>query len=606
MTSNKKSKLKSFTFIRHYLIPMKKYILSLSLLATSAFAEKVVINMADYGLLPNQANSSSVLHEALTKIKASVSPNDEVTLYFDKGIYTFSSTDAKDYEYYISNHDQYPLRKIGFHLDGWKNLTLDGRGAEFLFTGRMIPFYVVNCTNTTLCNFSVDFTDPQITQAEILSNTPEDGTTFEMAPWAKYRIGQNGRFEVFGSDWAMQPNSGMNFEKKTRHIAYQTGDLWVVTDGVQDLGNGKFRAPQWKEAKVKPGTIVTFRTYHRPCPGMVLDHDNQTVLQNVNIHYSEGMGLIAQRCTDITLDGFNVCLRGKNDPRYFTTQADATHFSQCKGHIKSVNGLYEGMMDDAINIHGVYLKVKEVINAQTIRCAYEHGQAYGFAWGDVGDTIRFVSAFTMEEHQETYTILDIKPADKETVKGCKQFIITLNRPMDKTLELATQDYGIENLTWTPTVYFAKNVVRNNRARGALFSSPRHTICEDNLFDHTSGTAILLCGDCNGWYESGSCKDIVIRNNKFVNALTSYYQFTNAVISIYPEIPRLNDQQQYFHSNILIENNKFTTFDEPILYAKSVDGLTFRKNKIKRSKAYAPFHWNKEAFKMERVKGFVKE
>ena len=585
---------------------MKKTLLALSLLASSVYAEKVVVNMEDYGLLPNQANSSTILHDALTKIKASVSPEDEVTLRFGKGTYTFSATDAKGYEYYISNHDQSPLRKIGFHLDGWTNLTLDGCGAEFLFTGRMIPFYVVNCTNTTLCNFSVDFSDPQITQAEILSNTPEEGTTFKMAPWVKHRIGQNGRFEVYGSDWAMQPNSGMNFEKKTRHIAYQTGDLWVVSDGVQDLGDNTYRAPQWKENKVKPGTIVTFRTYYRPCPGIVLDHDNQTTLQDVNVHYAEGMGLIAQRCTDITLDGFNVCLRGKKDPRYFTTQADATHFSQCKGHIRSVNGLYEGMMDDAINIHGVYLKVKEVINAQTIRCAFEHGQAYGFAWGDVGDTIRFVSAYTMEEHEETYTIREIRPADKETVKGCKEFIITLSRPMKKTLELATQDYGIENLTWTPTVYFAENVVRNNRARGALFSSPRHTVCENNLFDHTSGTAILLCGDCNGWYESGSCKDVIIRKNKFVNALTSYYQFTNAVISIYPEIPRLNDQKQYFHSNIVIENNKFTTFDEPILYAKSVNGLVFRKNKIKRSKAYKPFHWNKEKFKMERVEGFVKE
>ena len=585
---------------------MKKTLLALSLLASSAYAEKVVVNMADYGLLPNQANSSTILHDALTKIKASVSPEDEVTLRFGKGTYTFSATDAKGYEYYISNHDQSPLRKIGFHLDGWTNLTLDGCGAEFLFTGRMIPFYVVNCTNTTLCNFSVDFSDPQITQAEILSNTPEEGTTFKMAPWVKHRIGQNGRFEVYGSDWAMQPNSGMSFEKKTRHIAYQTGDLWVISDGVQDLGDNTYRAPQWKENKVKPGTIVTFRTYYRPCPGIVLDHDNQTTLQDVNVHYAEGMGLIAQRCTDITLDGFNVCLRGKKDPRYFTTQADATHFSQCKGHIRSVNGLYEGMMDDAINIHGVYLKVKEVINAQTIRCAFEHGQAYGFAWGDVGDTIRFVSAYTMEEHEETYTIREIRPADKETVKGCKEFIITLSRPMEKTLELATQDYGIENLTWTPTVYFAENVVRNNRARGALFSSPRHTVCENNLFDHTSGTAILLCGDCNGWYESGSCKDVIIRKNKFVNALTSYYQFTNAVISIYPEIPRLNDQKQYFHSNIVIENNKFTTFDEPILYAKSVNGLVFRKNKIKRSKAYKPFHWNKEKFKMERVEGFVKE
>ncbi len=585
---------------------MKKTLLALSLLASSVYAEKVVVNMADYGLLPNQANSSTILHDALTKIKASVSPEDEVTLRFGKGTYTFSATDAKGYEYYISNHDQSPLRKIGFHLDGWTNLTLDGCGAEFLFTGRMIPFYVVNCTNTTLCNFSVDFSDPQITQAEILSNTPEEGTTFKMAPWVEHRIGQNGRFEVYGSDWAMQPNSGMNFEKKTRHIAYQTGDLWVISEGVQDLGDNTYRAPQWKENKVKPGTIVTFRTYYRPCPGIVLDHDNQTTLQDVNVHYAEGMGLIAQRCTDITLDGFNVCLRGKKDPRYFTTQADATHFSQCKGHIRSVNGLYEGMMDDAINIHGVYLKVKEVINAQTIRCAFEHGQAYGFAWGDVGDTIRFVSAYTMEEHEEVYTIREIRPADKETVKGCKEFIITLSRPMEKTLELATQDYGIENLTWTPTVYFAENVVRNNRARGALFSSPRHTVCENNLFDHTSGTAILLCGDCNGWYESGSCKDVIIRKNKFVNALTSYYQFTNAVISIYPEIPRLNDQKQYFHSNIVIENNKFTTFDEPILYAKSVNGLVFRKNKIKRSKAYKPFHWNKEKFKMERVEGFVKE
>ncbi len=585
---------------------MKKTLLTLAFLASSAYAEKVVIDLAEYGLLPNQANSSVVLHEALTKIKATVSPQDEVTLRFGKGVYTFSSTDAKDYEYYISNHDQYPLRKIGFHLDGWTNLTLDGCGAEFLFTGRMIPFYVVNCTNTTLTNFSVDFSDPQITQAEILSNTPEEGTTFKMAPWVKHRIGSNGRFEVYGSDWAMQPNSGMNFEKKTRHIAYQTGDLWVVSDGVQDLGDNTYRAPQWKENKVKPGTIVTFRTYHRPCPGIVLDHDNKTTLHNVNVHYAEGMGLIAQRCTDITLDGFNVCLRGKKDPRYFTTQADATHFSQCKGHIRSVNGLYEGMMDDAINIHGVYLKVKEVINAQTIRCAFEHGQAYGFAWGDVGDTVRFVSAYTMEEHQEIYTIREIRPSDKETVKGCKEFIITLSRPMEKTLELATQDYGIENLTWTPTVYFAENIVRNNRARGALFSSPRHTICENNLFDHTSGTAILLCGDCNGWYESGSCKDVIIRKNKFVNALTSYYQFTNAVISIYPEIPRLGDQKQYFHSNIVIENNKFTTFDAPILYAKSVDGLIFRNNKIKHSKSYAPFHWNKEAFKMERVKGFVNE
>lgn len=154
--------------------------------------------------------------------------------------------------------------------------------------------------------------------------------------------------------------------------------------------------------------------------------------------------------------------------------------------------------------------------------------------------------------------------------------------------------------------FADNVIRNNRARGALFSTPRRTVVEDNLFDHTSGTAILLCGDCNGWYETGACRDVTIRRNRFVNALTSMYQFTNAVISIYPEIPDLPGQKQYFHSGIVIEDNEFDTFDMPILYAKSVDGLVFRRNVVRQNSDYGQMHWNTHRFLFERVANDVIE
>ena len=51
-------------------------------------------------------------------------------------------------------------------------------------------------------------------------------------------------------------------------------------------------------------------------------------------------------------------------------------------------------------------------------------------------------------------------------------------------------FGIENLSWCPEVYFADNVIRNNRARGTLFSTPLKTVVERNLFDHTSGR--LFC------------------------------------------------------------------------------------------------------------------
>jgi hypothetical protein len=229
-----------------------------------------------------------------------------------------------------------------------------------------------------------------------------------------------------------------------------------------------------------------------------------------------------------------------------------------------------------------------------------HPQAFGFKWGEAGDEVQFVESEKMElVSNHTNTIKSIKAFDKPTDSEAKEFEITFTNVLP--LEISEEGkYGIENLTWTPEVIFSDNVIRNNRARGSLFSTPRRVVCENNLFDHTHGTAILLCGDCNGWFETGPCRDIVIKNNRFINALTANYQFTNAVISIYPEIPNLEDQEKFFHSGIVIEDNTFEMFDRPILYAKSTDGLIFRNNIVKYNDEFEPFHWNTHLFFFEKV------
>ena len=230
-----------------------------------------------------------------------------------------------------------------------------------------------------------------------------------------------------------------------------------------------------------------------------------------------------------------------------------------------------------------------------------HPQSWGFTWGRTGDEVQFVAAKTMETiGDKRYRIQSIKPVDSPTDEGAKIFEISFNEPLPDEVS-AEHACGVENLTLTPQVIFTHNVVRNNRARGALFSTPKKVVCAHNVFDHTHGAAILLCGDCNGWYETGACRDVTIKHNHFINALTANYQFTNAIISIYPEIPNLSDQKKYFHSNIRIENNVFETFDEPILYAKSVENLIYRNNTVIKNKDFKPFHWNKERFKLERTK-----
>lgn len=571
----------------------------LSQLSMALYAQRV-FEMERYGLVPNKSKDMSAkLQKALEQIRKEVKPGEEFTLRFKSGRYNFYPEGAPKKTYYVSNHDQPNPKSIGINLENFSNMTLDGGGSKFIFHGSMVPLALVHSTNCTLENFSIDFDNPHITQIEIVKNEGKGGMTFRVAPWVKYKISKDSVFHAYGSDWDLTPTSGIAFEKDTKHIIYNTGDLFYSTKGVKKVGDRLLHAPLWNDPRLKEGTVVAMRAWNRPTPGVFLSYNTNTTLKHVNVHYAQGMGLIAQLCDNITMDAFKVCLDSTSN-RYFTTQADATHFSQCKGKITSVNGLYEGMMDDAINVHGIYLKVMERLDDHTIRARYMHDQAWGFDWGYAGDTVTFIRSQTMEYLDEVNRIAEITPLDGKNGIGMREFKIRFEQPIPAAVD-GKEAYGIENLTWTPEVYFAGNTIQNNRARGSLFSTPKKTVVENNQFLYTSGSAILLCGDCNGWYETGACKDVTIRNNKFVNALTSMYQFTNAVISIYPEIPDLKNQVKYFHKgSIVIENNEFDMFDAPLLYAKSVQGLIFRNNTIKQNNVYKPFHWNKDRFFFEKV------
>lgn len=571
--------------------------------ALSVSAQKVY-NVSDYGLHPDsKKNASPVVQKVIARIQAECKDGEAVILRFEEGRYNFHEKGCAEREYYISNHDQTNPKKVGLALEDMKNLTVDGQGAELIFHGRMLPVSLLRSENCTLKNLHIDFENPHISQVKVIENDPQKGIVFEPAQWVKYRITKDGFFETFGDGWTMRHNYGIAFEGDTKHLVYNTSDVYCPIKGVKEIAPRRILAPEWKDQRLVPGTVMALRGWYRPTPGIFLSHDVNTTIENVQVHYAEGMGLLAQLCENITLDKFGVCLRGENDPRYFTTQADATHFSGCKGKIVSRNGLYEGMMDDAINVHGTYLKVVKRVDDRTLVGRYMHNQAWGFEWGCIGDEVQFVRSNTMELIGETNRIASIRPYDKEQIAGAREFLITFTEPVDAAIN-EKSGFGIENLTWTPEVLFAGNVIRNNRARGTLFSTPKATVVEDNLFDHTSGAAVLLCGDCNGWYETGACRNVIIRKNRFVNALTNLFQFTNAVISIYPEIPNLKDQQKYFHGGkdggIVIEDNVFETFDVPVLYAKSVDGLVYRRNVIKVNHDYKAFHPNQRRFWLERV------
>jgi hypothetical protein len=531
-------------------MPRKIYLLVISLIVCLGCSTKKTEYTFD--VKPDTTVDASIAAVKLIEQLKARKDTAHVTVVIPKGRYDFYPDTAFSREYYISNHDQSNPRKVGFALENLQNVTIDGQGSEFIFHGRMIPFAILKGQNITLKNFSIDFEIPALRQLNIVEVDPDkDELLAEIYPGGNYRI-DDGKLVLLGEGFEVIPKSSMAF-RPDKHLTYNRQDISFNPESVTEASPDHLCIRGWDQVKLtSPGERYVLRSWERPAPGIFIGESSNTVIENVQVHYAEGMGLLAQMSENITLDRFSVCLKENDSLRYFTTQADATHFSACKGVILSRNGLYEMMADDAINVHGTYLRVTKRINDNTIQARYMHPQAWGFKWGETGR------------------------------------------------------YGIENLTWTPEVIFSDNIIRNNRARGALFSTPKRVICENNLFDHTHGTAILLCGDCNGWYETGACKEVIIRNNRFINGLTAYYQFTNAIISIYPEIPNLKDQQRFFHSGILIEKNIFETFDRPLVYAKSTDGLTIRNNSVTYNTDFEPFHWNKHPFFFERVRNVLIE
>ncbi len=575
----------------------KILISTLLVLTASACSYVTKKSFTDFGIVPNSGDNASPAAEQLVNYLTTHSGDKPIVIQFPKGRYDFYEEGAFEKEYYISNHDHENKRRVVFALEKIRNVIIDGQGSSLIFHGRMIPFSLIGSENVTLKNFSIDFELPHLRQLNVKGINPVDKSiSCEIYPSGNYSISE-GELILEGPGYQVKPILVMPFAPNGR-LTYLRRDLNFNPTLVEEVKPNILKIYNWQVNETAIGEQFVLRSYYRPTPGIFVSHSKNTIFKDVKVHYAEGMGLLAQASENFLLDGFSVCLN-VNDRRCFTTQADATHFSGCKGTIISQNGLYESMADDAINVHGTYLKVLEQKDDHTLIGAYMHNQSWGFDWGFLGDSVQFMASSTLELIGKGNKIKTIEPFDNNEVQGAKEFRIIFENKLPDIISAGT-DIVIENLEWTPEVIFQNNLIRNNRARGALFSTPKKVICEDNIFDHTHGTAILLCGDANGWYETGACKDVTIRRNTFTNSLTAYYQFTNAIISIYPVIPNLEEQRNFFHSGIVIEDNVFETFDKPILYAKSVNGLIFKNNRVVCNNDFEAFHWNKHMFFFEKV------
>lgn len=508
---------------------------------------------------PGNRDATALFNSAIAEVKKAGGGRIEL----ESGDYHFYVESATPRVFHVSNHDQPATRAIFLPLEEVENLHIKGKGKVRLIPHGAGTALLLNETkNVFIENVTIEWEKPFFAQATILGF--EDGAT-RIRFLARDQVSlEKDRLVLIGEGWRTGLYVGILFDGATHAVLPKTGDLGVPAAVAGEEGSFLLQK-DFSTLGAKVGDVFVLRTYARPHPVICLNRAVDTYFKQVAFRDGFGMGVLAQLSENLHFIGCSCTPRSAEE--YSSNTVDAIHCSNCRGRIEVVDSTFEGMMDDALNVHSTALAIRERKDAHTILCRYMHGQAYGLDLFRVGEDVRFIAGKTLENGPTRKIKGVVNVSDREVLLSFTESIPEVYQSGD----------AIENASWQPRVIFSRNTVKNNRARGVLFTTPKSVRCFDNTFDHVSGSAILLAGDAQGWYESGACQDVIIARNRFVSCLTSSYQYCLGIISIYPEVRDLAAQKKPYHGNIRIVDNRVEGSDAQFLYAVSAENVICRDN-----------------------------
>ena len=480
-------------------------------------------------------------------------------LCFPYGSYELYESMASEKFYTMSNHGCNNLKRIAFLLEGMENFTIDGGGSLFFLHDGMMGFSVDGCRNVTVRNLTVD-TDSMLLLTATVTKVLDGGFEAEAENDRQYVIeGGKMRMQELGYDLPVRVimirgrDGGMEFPPHTSE-AY-TRDTAVYTA----IGERAFRVENCRLG-VKEGDLLTLRAGCRHSSNFYLKDSENTRIENVTLHRSMGMGVIAEKCTDITLDGVIVTPPAGST---VSLDADATHFVHCRGRVTVENCRFEGQMDDALNIHGVFTRILAV-EKDAIFVRYMHPDARGLGIYEAGSRFRTVNPRTCI------------PCGEYTVKSAEALNIDVTRiEVEGGTDGIEAGMNIEDLTWTCSLVFRNNIVRDNRARGMLIAAYGDVLIEKNTF-HTAGCSILFESDGEYWFESGGTNHVVIRENHFDRCKYAA-AWGKAIIAMMPR--KEFDGEHNYHGYIEVSENRFTEPGAMPLSADNAAELAVRANVV---------------------------
>lgn len=223
-------------------------------------------------------------------------------------------------------------------------------------------------------------------------------------------------------------------------------------------------------------------------------------LRDIEVNRCCSMGVVIRpRCSDFTLENVNF-RPAPGDPSLYCAGADAIHILGLCGYIHLKNCYFDGIGDDALNIHGLGGTVVSYDPGTGMLLCRRGEKRTNLPpdWASVGDTIRIYDSRTFLEKGRA--VIDSFDAEGNA------HVTSLTGSVAVGDELA-------NGAYFAAVTATGCVVRNTRARGFLLQS-ENMLIENSQFYGISHSAVLVSPDARRWHEVGPSRNVEIRGCDF--------------------------------------------------------------------------------------------
>lgn len=521
----------------------------------------MIINASEYGIKPDKENGKAL--SALFKKLAET--EGEKTVVFEAGNYFVDAENCDTEMLYITNtagDNEYKSNetphqaKVLFNLKNVHNLKLEGNGARFVISGKVTNAAIQSCENIEINNIEIDYDNPDLHELKVI-HIGRHFVDFEVDERSTYAF-KKGKFCFTG------PGYVTDILKKYRtawHLSRvraedintieRTRNIVSTALKIKDLGNRKIRIYYLKPFGFKMGDRYCFFDRRRQYAGFFADKTKNITLNNVAQRFNYSLAVVFQDTENITLNGLDFSpVKG----RLMASAADFLQICMCRGKVSITNSKFEGACDDCLNVHGVHFKITRV-EKNTIIVKFMHKQSHGYNPIRANDEIAFINAKSLLE--------------KGTAKVISSKLIHENEieiQLDNAENAVVGDV-IEDVTACPELEFKNNTVNRIATRAVLITNRPKTVVEGNHFNSNSMCGIFISDDAENWYESGMCKDVVIKDNVF-----EYCGDTPVRI-----LPENKVHKGAIHSNIKILNNTFKKYKGTCITAKSTENIEIKGN-----------------------------